>query len=54
MIPSVFEKFSYGIAVVILVMQHRMRASDLVFGGVDLLLGVLFVIAFFTTPRRFA
>ena len=54
MIPSVFEKFSYGIAVVILVMQHRMRASDLVFGGVDLLLGVLFVISFFTTPRRLA
>jgi hypothetical protein len=26
MIPSVFEKFSYGIAVVILVMQHRMHA----------------------------
>ena len=54
MIPSVFEKFSYGIAVVILVMQHRMHASDLVFGGMDLLLGVLFVIAFFTTPRRLA
>ena len=52
MIPSVLEKFSYGIAVVILVMQHRMRASDLIFGGVDLLLGLLFVIAYFTTPRR--
>ena len=25
MIPSIFEKFSYGIAVVILVAQHRMR-----------------------------
>jgi hypothetical protein len=54
MIPSVFEKFSYGIAVVILVLQHRMRASDLVFSGVDLLLGVLFVIAFSITPRRLA
>jgi hypothetical protein len=52
MIPSVFEKFSYGIAVVILVMQHRMRSSDLVFGGVDLLLGILFVIAYFQTPSR--
>ena len=52
MIPSVLEKFSYGIAVVILVTQHRMRASDLIFGGVDLLLGLLFVIAYFTTPRR--
>jgi hypothetical protein len=52
MIPSVFEKFSYGVAVIILVMQHRMRASDLIFGGVDLLLGALFAIAFFRTPRR--
>lgn len=51
-IPSVFEKFSYGIAVVLLVMQGRMRSSDLVFGGIDLLLGVLFVIAFLKTPRR--
>jgi len=32
-------------------MQQRMRASDLVFGGIDLLLGVLFVIAFLKTPR---
>ena len=50
MIPSVFEKFSYGIGVVILVMQGRMRGSDLVFGGVDLLLGCLFVIAYVRTP----
>jgi hypothetical protein len=52
MIPSVFEKFSYGIAVVILVMQQRMRSSDLVFGGVDVLLGILFVLAYFQTPSR--
>jgi hypothetical protein len=52
MIPSVFEKFSYGIAVLTLVMQQRMRASDLLFGGVDLLLAVLFAIAFLKTPRH--
>jgi hypothetical protein len=52
MIPSVFEKFSYGIAVVILVIEQRMRSSDLVFGGVDVLLGILFVIAYFQTPSR--
>ncbi|MGA9797547.1 MAG: hypothetical protein WBQ68_00945 [Terriglobales bacterium] len=52
MIPSIFEKFSYGIAVVILVVQGRMRASDLLFSGVDLLLGVLFVIAYLKTTRR--
>ena len=52
MIPSVFEKFSYGIAVTILVAQGRMHPSDLTFGCVDLLLGLLFVIAFSSTPRR--
>jgi hypothetical protein len=52
MIPSVFEKFSYGIAVVILIAQGRMHSSDLLFGGVDLLLGTLFVIAYLKTPRR--
>ena len=50
MIPSIFEKFSYGIAVVILVTQGRMRAPDLIFGGVDLLFGVLFAIAYLKTP----
>jgi len=51
MIPSVIEKFTYGVAVVVLVTQQRMRATDLVFGGIDLLLGALFVVAYFKTPR---
>lgn len=46
-IPSIFEKFSYGVAVIVLVLQSRMRSSDLIFAGADLLLGVLFVIAYF-------
>jgi hypothetical protein len=54
MIPSVFEKFSFGIAVVFLVMQGRMHTSDLPFAGIDLLLGLLFAVAFFRTPRRVA
>jgi len=52
MIPSIFEKFSYGGAVVILVLQARMRSSDLLFAGTDLVLGVLFVVAYFKTPPR--
>jgi hypothetical protein len=52
MIPSIFEKFSYGAAVVILVLQARMHRADLLFAGTDLLLGVLFVIAYFKTPSR--
>ena len=49
MIPSVLEKLSYSTAVFLLVRQGRMHASDLVFGGVDFLLGVMFVIAYFKT-----
>src|SRR5206468_12330021 len=52
MIPSIIEKFSYGIAVVILVLQARMHSSDLLFAGADLLLGVLFVVAYWKTPQR--
>jgi hypothetical protein len=51
-IPSVFEKFSYAIAVVVLVAQGRMHSSDLLFGVIDLLLGTLFVIAYLKTPSR--
>jgi hypothetical protein len=54
MIPSVLEKFSYGIAVVSLVMQGRMHRSDLVFAGTDTLLGVLFVVAYMKTRERMA
>jgi hypothetical protein len=52
MIPSMLEKFVYGASVVVLVLQHQMHGSDLVFAGTDLLLGVLFVIAYFKTPFR--
>jgi hypothetical protein len=51
MIPSVVEKFSWAIAVGVLVMQGRMHGSDLVFGGTDFILGVLFVIAYLKTPK---
>jgi hypothetical protein len=40
------EKFSYGAALVVLFLQRRLHASDLTFGAVDLLFGVLFVLAF--------
>ena len=52
MIPSMVEKFTYGIAVAILVSQHRTHSSDLLFGVVDLTLGVLFVAAYFATPKQ--
>jgi hypothetical protein len=52
MIPSVLEKLSYGAAVVVLVLQRRMHPPDLVFAGADLLLGFLFVVAYFKTRPR--
>jgi hypothetical protein len=52
MIPSVLEKLGYGIAVIVLVAQGRMRSSDMVFGGVDLLFALLFVISYIKTPSR--
>jgi hypothetical protein len=52
MIPSVLEKVSYGAAVVVLVLQGHMQVSDLVFADADLLLGALFVFAYFKTSPR--
>ena len=52
MIPSIIEKISYGAAVVALVSQGRMHASDLTFGGTDLLFAVVFAIAYFKARTR--
>jgi hypothetical protein len=49
MIPSVIEKFGYGASLLALYLQQRVHPSDLVFGGVDTLFGVLFLLAFFRT-----
>ena len=49
MIPSIVEKFGYGASLLALYLQHRLHASDLIFGGVDVLFGVLFLLAFFRT-----
>lgn len=54
MIPSMFEKFSYAVTIVTLVLQTRTRRSDLLFAGTDLLLGVLFVVAYIRTPSHAA
>lgn len=51
MVPSVVEKFTYGIAIVVLVMQERTRATDLVFAATDTLLGLLFVAAWVKTKN---
>jgi hypothetical protein len=44
-IPSVLEKFSFGIAAIVLFCQHRLPDMMLAAGIVDLVWGVLFVVA---------
>ena len=49
MVLSAFEKFIYGVTLVVLFLQNRLHGTDLVLGGIDTLLGVLFLLAFFKT-----
>jgi hypothetical protein len=49
MLPAMFEKFSFGIAAVLLFLQNRLPAMMLGAGILDLILGAAFVIAFLKT-----
>ena len=49
MIAGIVEKFSYAAALAVLFLQRRLHASDLIFGGVDSLLAILFLTAFVKT-----
>ena len=51
MIPSVLEKASYVIAVVVLYLQHRTGLRVLVSAMGDATLGLLFIAAFFATRQ---
>jgi hypothetical protein len=51
MLVSVLEKLAWGVPAIILFQQQRANGMTLGFGGIDLLLGALFVVAFFRTPR---
>jgi hypothetical protein len=51
MLVSVLEKLAYGVPAIVLFMQQRVKVMTLTFGCLDLLLGTLFVLAFFSTPR---
>jgi hypothetical protein len=52
MIPAIVEKFSYGIAVLLLVTQGRTQRQDLLFAGMDMLLGLLFIVAYLNTSSK--
>ena len=49
MIPAILEKASFGLAVVVLYLQHRVSRFMLCFAAVDLLLGALFAAAYVKT-----
>jgi hypothetical protein len=51
MIPAMFEKFSFGAAAIVLFLQNRLHAMMLGAGILDLILGVLFVVAFLKTKE---
>jgi hypothetical protein len=46
MLPSVVEKWSFALAVAILAMQGRLSGPLLIFGGIDAMLGLLFLVSF--------
>ena len=52
MIPSMVEKFSFAIAAIVLYLQDRLAMMMLGAGLIDLILGILFVLAFVTTPDQ--
>jgi hypothetical protein len=51
MIPSIVEKFGHVAGVAVLYGQGRLSVADATAAGPDLLLGVLFVVAFAVTPK---
>jgi hypothetical protein len=51
MIPSVLEKFGYGATLLVLFLQNRLHPQDLALGCVDVLFGILFLVAFFKTSN---
>jgi len=51
MIPTWFEKFIFGIATIVLSVQHRLAGAILAFGLIDLGLGLLFILSYFWTPE---
>jgi len=54
MIPSVVEKFTYAVAILVLVMQGRTNQRDLLFATTDFTLGLLFIAAYLKTAGEAA
>ena len=52
MLVALIEKWPYGIAILLLWNQARVAPAILPFAGIDFVLGILFVIAFWVTPAQ--
>ena len=52
MIPAVLEKATFGVAAIVLYLQGRIPTVILSFAIVDLLLGLLFVVAYAKTSKE--
>ena len=48
-LPSILEKVSWGIALIVLLMQHRLPLSAFAIGSVDWIFAFLFCAAYFKT-----
>jgi hypothetical protein len=51
-LPSVLEKVSYAIALIVLFSQRRLSLSVLAIGSVDWIFAFLFLAAYFTTKSE--
>jgi hypothetical protein len=51
-IPSIIEKFSFVLALIVLFIQHRVGFQMLIAGSIDLILGTLFIAAYVKTSGR--
>lgn len=52
MLASVIEKFSWGITVLVLVLQERLTGTLVAAGAFDATLGVLFLLSYLKTPNH--
>lgn len=52
MISAIIEKFSFGIAAIVLFAQNRLAPMMLGAAMIDLILGTLFIAAFFKTEQK--
>jgi hypothetical protein len=49
---AVLEKLGFGIGAMVLYRQGRLDHADLYFGGIDLVLAVLFILSWLRLPRQ--